>query len=138
ALTGEVHPVQEIAPDGSRLAIGPDGRWASFQTSARGAVVTRVVAVPQGRIVATVPGAATALLPEGHIAYARVRATGEVEAARRALAAAPDPLQRERAQLALQLAELRASEVRIRSLADGRERAVRTDGWGPLTLTAAG
>lgn len=109
-LTGELHPVVEVAPNGEGLAMAPDGRAATFRVVESGATVTKVVAMPQGRVVATVPSAVTALLGEGMIAYAR-------------------PVQG--------AAGARVVEVRVRTLADGQEQVVPTGGWAPYALIAA-
>ena len=135
-LTGELHPVMEIAPDGSGLAMGPDGRAATFRVVERGVTVTKVVAMPQGTVTATVPSAITALLGDGLIAYTRVRVTPDVDLARRAFVQTADPAERLVARSRLQEVEARASDVVLRTIADGRERVVPAGGWAPLSLTA--
>ncbi len=137
-LTGETHPVAEVAPNGGRLAVAPAGRWATFQVTENGAVVTKLMSLPDGRIAGSLAAQTTALMAGGRIAYLVRRTTPAGEVARRAVDAAPDANARRAAQQTLELIEARAAEVRVRTLPEGRETTLATAGWGPLSVTAAG
>ncbi len=137
-LTGELHPVTQIAPNGARLAASADGRWLTFLVVENGAQVTKVHALPGGALTATLPSNLTALLDSGRVAYVARRVTPEVEAARRAVAEAATAAARAAAQARLAPIEARSSEIRVRTLANGRETVLATQGWAPLALSPAG
>ena len=134
-LTGELHPVSEIAPDGRALTMSPDGRWASFEVAEQGKTVTKLVSLPEGGVTTTLPGIGAALLGRDRLAYIVPRVTPEVEAAERAVSVASDPPTRQAALDRLLVAEARASELRLRELADGRENVLSMRGWAPLRVT---
>ena len=41
-LTGEIHPVRELAVDGSGVTVGPEGRFGAFLTLDTKGIITRL------------------------------------------------------------------------------------------------
>ena len=67
-LTGELHPVHEIARDGRSLQLSRDGRLASYKLPRPSRSYAVVELVPAVREVAVMPGSACALAPDGSVA----------------------------------------------------------------------
>jgi hypothetical protein len=123
-LTGEVHPVRELAPDGGRLVMAPDGALLAYVVAEGEEEVTRLVDLATGDVVATLPGVGALLGGGGAVAYPQVSETPEVEGARAALERARAAGGREpvrQALLGLALAQARATDVRVRLSPTGPE-----------------
>ena len=67
-LTGELHPVHEIAADGRSLQLSRDGRLASYKLPRPSGSYAVVALAPTVRDVAVLPGSACALAPDGSAA----------------------------------------------------------------------
>jgi hypothetical protein len=127
-LTGEAFTTTEIAPDGGDLAIAPDGLYMSFTAAEGETVVTKVVEVATGEIVATLPAEVTALGPDGQVAYLDADRPS-VAAARAADQAAEGREARVEARRNLAMAMARDSELRILDLTTGQERVEEVPGF---------
>jgi hypothetical protein len=68
-LTGELHPVDELSPEGGRAQWSPDGRFASFETGIGDERQTRIFEVgPDGvRELGDLPGRAATFAPDGRL-----------------------------------------------------------------------
>jgi hypothetical protein len=129
-LTGEVHPVRELAPDGRALAVAPDGALLAFTVTEGEQEVTRLVDLVSGEVVATLPGGDAVLGNDGAVAYLQVIETPQVEAARQELERARAAGGRAavvRATRELALARARATDVRVRLSPAGPETRVEVE-----------
>jgi hypothetical protein len=126
-LTGEVYATTEIAPDGGDLRMAPDGLYMSFAVVEGESVVTKVVEVATGEIVATLPAEVTALGPDGQVAYLDADHPA-IAAAREADANAEGREARVEARRNLAIALARDSELRILDLTTGAERVEAVPG----------
>ena len=71
-LTGELYEVTEVAVDGTRVAIAPDGSTGIFEVVEDGTTVTKVVDLSSASVVETLSASGVALGP----AYGSLIATG--------------------------------------------------------------
>ncbi|MEQ8329480.1 MAG: M20/M25/M40 family metallo-hydrolase [Longimicrobiales bacterium] len=139
ALTGEVHPVMEVAADGTDLRMAPDGSRASFDVFWRGRVLTHLVDPRTGEVVDTVTTAGSALGADGLLAWFTTERTAAFEAA---LARADEAgARRDFAARNQARAEAFYHEVAERTLhvrQDGVSRTVDLGGRVPLSVVGTG
>jgi hypothetical protein len=64
-LTGELHQVRELTPDGARPQFAPDGAHLSYETGTGIARRTRIVRTADGRVVTELVGGSAAIAPNG-------------------------------------------------------------------------
>jgi hypothetical protein len=139
-LTGELHPVTELAVDGRAVRWAPDGLLAAYEVGTGGAATTRILEVGEGgpQEVASVQGTGLVFAPGGGAAaYLAVADSDEVLQARERLQremAGADRADRMRLMGELARVEARSTDVVWRDLATGRERRVRPGGVLPSSL----
>ena len=137
-LTGELHRVTEIAPDGSGVQVGPDGRIGTFEVLEGDRPVTKVVDMGTGEVRATLEGHDARIGPGAAVVHFQVRDTPGLRAAMEA----EDEARRQRDRAARDAAEERVEveEARARSAylwQDGRSRALELGGMGLVDLRPA-
>lgn len=131
-LTGELHPVTEVAPDGGAVRWSPDGRYLAYEEGRGPAAMTHVLAARDLTPVAAAPGFGLTFSP------VRARAAYLQVAESEALAAGRERLREEygggdwRSRMLLRraLAELetRFTRITVLDLATGRTEELDTEG----------
>ena len=138
-LTGERYRVVEVAPDGSRVRVGPEGRIGTFEVVEDGRAVTKVVDLATGAVTATLEGGDALITPGGSVAYFKVRDTPGLRTALEAENEARR--QRNSAARAAAAARVDFEEARARSAflwQDGRAREVELGDLALVSLHPAG
>jgi len=134
-LTGELYRVTEVAPDGSSVAIAPDGSLGLFQVVEDGATVTKAVDLSTGSILETLSERRVALGVGGTLAYLRVESTEAVREARAQQAQASNRNDRVRAATVTAWEEAKAGTLIVRS--QGRTSEVDLGGLAPVAIQFA-
>jgi Tol biopolymer transport system component len=142
-ITGELYRVTELTRDGAQPRLGPDGRYASYETGSP--AVTKIVetAAPN-RVVAQIEASGVVFAPAGdRIAYLRLRPDAELTKVRADLAqlqAAATPDRQKLGELQRTIARLsaRLAEITVRDLASGREQNLPDGGMLKSSLAWSG
>jgi hypothetical protein len=132
-LTGELYATTELTTDGAAPRWAPDSRHVAWESGTGAARRTHIGRIENGgvREAAIVSGTGLRFDGAGRVLYISVPPTPEVTAARAALQQAVDARDNAaalRARTRLGELEAAAARVVIRSLDDGRETTLRTDG----------
>jgi len=128
-LTGELYTTTELTTDGRNPKIAPNGVYASFETGAGSATVTRIVRLAASRVeqVADLPGVNVSFDPGSRrVVYVRAARTPEWAAASAALDAG-SAAERQTAQALVNFLTGKGDLV-VRDLASGAERVLPTPG----------
>ena len=134
-LTGELYRVTEVAVDGSRVAIAPDGSLGLFQVVEDGAAVSKVLDLSTGSILETFSETQVVLGVGRSLARLRVRNTEAVRAARDQQARASSRDERARARAVTAWEEAKTATLIVRS--HGRTGEVDLEGLVPVELQFA-
>ncbi len=139
-LTGEVYRTDELALDGRSLRWSANSAVVAFESGTAGAVTSQVfrVGTTGATRLAEIPGHGLALSPDGErVAYLALPRTAGLERDLEAVAGM-EGLSNQQRNRERQLVEGRHAVVRIRELADGREREVATPTLARLALAFGG
>jgi len=131
-LTGELYEVTEVAVDGTRVAIAPDGSTGIFEVVEDGTTVTKVVDLSSASVVETLSASRVALGIRGALAYLRVEITPAVREARARQAQASGRPARAQAAAATAWEESKAATLIVRS--QGRTSEVDLRGLAPVSM----
>ncbi len=139
-LTGELHPVQELAPDGRSVRFSSTGRYAVYETGGRSDRVTRILDTATGNVAAELRGTGAVFSPDdGFVAYLQAVETEELRTLRgelEQLQARPQPDRQAIAerQRRIAAAEAAAAAITLRHLATGHEQRLADGGLLKFSL----
>jgi len=146
-LTGELYEVTAIAADGRNLRFSPDGRFASYETSQRGAQTIHVLDADNGfKLMAEFDGANAVFSPSGSsLVFLRLKDTPEMEKFRKDLATAEASLASDyvatiNVRSRRSFLEAKANEIVLRDIPSGVETVLPDGGLlkGQLAFRADG
>jgi hypothetical protein len=135
-ITGELFQVKDVAADGRSIRVSPDGRYGAYESGARSATVTRILALDNpSKTLLEIKGTNLVFSPlPNAAAFLRVVPNPEIAALRKEIdklsaVAAPDRQALMPKQRQLTWLEAKASNIVLVDLATKKETLLKTQGF---------